>query len=267
MHDRTVAGFSAPASGWLADLGERLAHWRDGRRGIRLMNVGDSIATGQWGITSSAQHAVAVAASLLAHEITGPTGAMAAGAHVDDERIGFFGAPGTRLAPAPAAGSVDWFTSGIGGGRIRDLERHLARGGGSGYDAYAEACPDLLTVWIGVNDSIHADEESLDGSARSLRRIVAGLTSRAVPVALISANPVRASHQPGPWRVEESVERIYAPVAREFALPLLDLVHRWGNYGGARQAGYLRDQVHPTALGHADVAFAVAALVSGPVHG
>lgn len=226
------------------------------------MNVGDSIATGRWGITSPERHAVAVAARLLAGE-SGAARPARTRDGPDGTRVGFFGTSGARLTSAPTSGCIEWFTSGVGGGRIRDLEHHLARDGGKGYDAYTEARPDVLTVWIGVNDSIHADEESLGGSARSLRRIVAGLTSRSVPVVLISPNPVRASHQPGPWRVEDAAERICAPVAREFGLPLLDLVGRWGDYDGARRMGYLRDQVHPTAQGHEDVGTAVAALVRG----
>jgi len=267
MHCRVVAGFSTPAPEWASALAARVRRWQAGSRGLRLMNVGDSIATGRWGIASPADHAIARAAGLLAAERSGARRAAPAAAEPDPARIGPFGAPGIRLAPAAGSGEVDWYTSGVGGGRIRDLERHLRQGCGRGYDEYAEAAPDLLTVWIGVNDSIHADEEPLDESARALRRIVAGLTVRGLRVALIAPNPVRSSHQPGPWLVEQSAAAMFEPVVHEFGLPMLDLVTRWGDYDRAFDAGLLRDQVHPTARGHADVGRAIAELVSRGMDG
>jgi hypothetical protein len=47
---------------------------------------------------------------------------------------------------------------------------------------------------------------------------------------------------------------MYQPVAREFGVPVIDVGGRWGSYRAAHSRGFLVDQVHPTALGHHDIA-------------
>ena len=162
----------------------------------------------------------------------------------------------------PDQPGIAWYTSGIGATRIGDLHRILSSDGEAGYQAYGAAAPDLLTLEIGVNDTIHADVESVSGSRAALTAVVARLRDHGVSnIALMGAVPVRADFQPGPWRIADAYREIYRPTALEEGLPLLDCALRWGTYDAAFEAGYVADQVHPTQAGHADVGAMVAALL------
>jgi len=166
------------------------------------------------------------------------------------------------LQDRPAAPGIAWYTSGVGATRIGDLERRLAEDRDTGYRAYGVLAPDLLTIEIGVNDTIHADEENPTNSANALRRVLAGLRAHgSQSLALIGAPPVRLDYQPGTWRVVDAYREIYRPVAGEFGIPLLECLTRWSNYDRAFARGFLTDQVHPSALGHADLAAGVADLL------
>jgi lysophospholipase L1-like esterase len=159
--------------------------------------------------------------------------------------------------------AVAWFTSGIGGARIADLHRALSANNELGYSTYAALAPDLLTIGIGVNDTIHADVETLAGSARALRSLLARFRAHGVTrVALVGANPVRGDFQPGPWRVDDAYATMYRPVALEFGVPLLEVARAWGDYDTAREAGFIVDQVHPTRRGHTDIARGLASALS-----
>jgi hypothetical protein len=239
-------------------------------REIALVNVGDSIATGEWGIRCTDEHYVAV----LARRIAARTGmphreGLVRTAATASETTELYGTTGRALPfvdPRPA-GCVTWFTSGIGATRTADLSDWLEREGGRGTAAYAALAPALLIVEIGVNDAIHADVEDLEVTARRYRLMLRGLIAAGLRVALVGAVPVRHDFQPGPWRVADAYERIYRPVATELGLPLLDALHRWGGYDLAHERGFVADQVHPTAAGHADLALALDRLLSAGATG
>jgi lysophospholipase L1-like esterase len=162
----------------------------------------------------------------------------------------------------PDQPGIVWYTSGIGATRTGDLHRILSQHREAGYRAYGAAAPDLLTLEIGVNDTIHADVETIRGSRAALAAVVARLHHHGVgTIALIGAVPVRADFQPGPWRVADAYREIYRPIALEAGVPLLDISLRWGDYYRAFEMGYLADQVHPTQAGHADAGEMVAALL------
>jgi lysophospholipase L1-like esterase len=162
----------------------------------------------------------------------------------------------------PDQPGIAWYTSGIGATRTGDLHRILSNDGEAGYRIYGAAAPDLLTLEIGVNDTIHADVETIRGSRAALTAVVARLRSYGVAnIALMGAVPVRADFQPGPWRVADAYREIYRPIALEEGVPLLDFAARWGGYDAAWNAGYLADQVHPSQAGHADAGAMVAALL------
>jgi lysophospholipase L1-like esterase len=159
--------------------------------------------------------------------------------------------------------SVTWFTSGIGAVRTAGLHAALAAHDHAGYSAYARAAPSLLLVEVGVNDAIHADETPIEATAASYRSILEGFRSHGIDhLMLVGAPPVRPTHQPGPWGVADLYDQVYRPIALEFDLPLLDLLSRWRDYETARGAGYLEDQVHPTALGHRDIGDLLASAIS-----
>ena len=165
-------------------------------------------------------------------------------------------------AVQPDQPGIAWYTSGIGATRIGDLHRILSNDREAGYRAYGAAAPDLLTLEIGVNDTIHADVETIRGSRAALTAAVARLRGHGVAnIALMGAVPVRADFQPGPWRVADAYREIYRPIALEEGVPLLDCAVRWGSYDRALEAGFLADQVHPTQAGHADAGALVAALL------
>jgi lysophospholipase L1-like esterase len=155
--------------------------------------------------------------------------------------------------------AITWYTSGIGGARITDLHTALAAREERGYRMYGALAPDLLTIGIGVNDTIHADVESVARSRRSMRSAIDRLLTHGVPqIALVGPNPVRQDFQPGPWFVRDAYEEVLRPVAQEFGLPLFDVVGAWGNYESAQSAGYIADQVHPTSSGHRHIGMGLA---------
>ncbi|HEV7811561.1 MAG TPA: SGNH/GDSL hydrolase family protein [Leifsonia sp.] len=358
MFDLRSGTFNATAQ-WLGRVGAALAQLQAGTRDFRYLNVGDSIATGMLGITSTTDHYAARAAQLTAssHGRRARRGLVAEGATYDGGRIavtgagwrrdltngGYFGTGAYELLPggdalltftpgvpatsfsvsfdadagieysvdggvtwvrqdepradfarldipvalassalairaldrgAPARiysldfaaahePSLTWFTSGIGGARTTDLLAGLEANDERGFRAYGSAHPDLLTIEIGVNDTIHADEVAKQESADALRAIVRGLATHGVRnIALVGACPVRADYQPGPWRVADAYERIYRPVSLEFGIPLLEWCGRWGDWAQADQLGFYADQVHPNRDGHWDAGAMVAGLLA-----
>lgn len=150
--------------------------------------------------------------------------------------------------------AVRWFTSGVPGARTPELRCALAA-----KNATAGTRPpiaaSLLTVAIGVNDTIHADEQTKPGSVDALRTVVADLLGQSgSAVALVGAPPVRADHQPGPWRVLEAYRDVYRPVASEFGIPLVEVDEAFSGFGGAVRDGLLADHVHPSVRGHEVIA-------------
>ena len=321
---------------WTARLHQSVRHMVDGVRDFRWFNVGDSIATGEWGIASTTEHFAAVGARSLGERLGVSTerrvhtagsdfsggavelsGAFAAASGDFFGSAGWFLRPGARLRYRPDAGasrylvsasgdvqfSVDdgvtwteaegaisrlerpagseglligagtggarvhrleyaspatamtWYTSGIGGSRIADLHGALSAEGGRGYAAYGASEPDLLSIHIGVNDTIHADEVALEQSVSGLRGVLQSFLDAGVrTILLVGANPVRSDFQPGPWGQGDAVSKLYGPVAEEFGVPLVDVARRWVDYPAAHAKGFLVDQVHPTARGHEDIA-------------
>ena len=157
---------------------------------------------------------------------------------------------------------LTWHPTGVGGARTTDLHRALGAKGGLGYAMYGLQSPSLLTIGIGVNDTIHADVETIEGSAGAMRLIVAQLMANGVgSIALVGPPPVRRDFQPGPWFVEDAYTQVLLPVALEFGLPLLDVNAAWQSYGAAQSKGYVLDQVHPTARGHQSIARALLSLL------
>jgi lysophospholipase L1-like esterase len=155
--------------------------------------------------------------------------------------------------------ALTWYTSGVGGARIADLHRALSAKGELGYASYGALAPDLLTIGIGVNDTIHADAETVSRSARALKSVIERMYAHGVTrIALVGAGPVRRDFQPGPWFVDDAYAGIYRPVALQYGLPLLEVAAAWAGYESARDAGYLADQVHPTAQGHRAIAVELA---------
>lgn len=162
----------------------------------------------------------------------------------------------------PHEPGIAWYTSGIGATRVHDLHRILSADGEAGYRAYGAVAPDLVTLEIGVNDTIHADVETVRGSRTALRAVISRLRHHGVAnIALVGPVPVRADFQPGPWRVGDAYREIFRPTAVDAGIPLLDITVRWGDYDSAYEAGHLADQVHPTPAGHADVGAMVAAIL------
>lgn len=162
----------------------------------------------------------------------------------------------------PDEAAIAWYTSGIGATRTPDLHRTLSGDDDAGYRAYGALAPDLLLLAIGVNDTIHADVETIGGSRRALRAVVRRFRDHGVAnLALVGPVPVRADFQPGPWRVDDAYREIHRPVATEEDVPLLDWSARWQDHRSAFDAGLLADQVHPSEAGHRDAAAMVADLV------
>jgi len=323
-------------SEWSARLQDSVRAAVRAEQDFRWFNVGDSIATGEWGIASTDQHYAAVAARALGDRLGVPAerhvhtagddfsdGAVDASGALGPVPGDFFGSagwllrPGERLRYVPgsaavrytvsasgpvsfsldegrswsvletsrsefpsqtgshslvlaAAGAearighleyasstaaITWYTSGIGGSRVADLHENLSADGGRGYAAYGASDPDLLSIEIGVNNTIHADEVTLERSVADLRAVLGSFRDAGVRnIVLIGANPVRSDFQPGPWGQREAFAVMYQPVAREFGVPVIDVGGRWGGYRAAHSRGFLVDQVHPTALGHHDIA-------------
>ncbi len=349
---------------WLSRIGRSLDRLKAGERDFRYANVGDSIATGEWGISSTSDHYAARASEIIAAALgtasrrglitcgaidTGPvkvdgfdwrrdsangglfgsdvyelesggdavlTFSPDAGASVIG--IGFQGNAGLRYSlnggtswaeqPPSIARSADettdacerlevhcvggaeirlrahehgpatrvyfldsadrantavrWFTSGIGASRTADLQAALSENNGRGFSSYGAAELDLLTIEIGVNNTIHADQVGVEESAAALRATVEEFIRHGVTnLALVGANPVRPDYQPGPWYVAEAYAEIYRPISLEFGIPLLEWAARWGNWERSNALGYIDDQVHPNKHGHQDVGAMVADLV------
>jgi lysophospholipase L1-like esterase len=163
---------------------------------------------------------------------------------------------------AESGPSVTWFTSGVGGARTRDLLDGLAANDERGFRAYASMKADLLTIAIGVNDTIHADQVACDDSAAALRAILKGFARHGIGnLALVGACPVRPDYQPGPWFISDAYERIYRPISRELGVPLLEWSRRWGDWEQADRRGYYADQVHPSRDGHWDAGAMIAGLL------
>jgi lysophospholipase L1-like esterase len=157
--------------------------------------------------------------------------------------------------------AITWYTSGVGGARIADLHRALSAKGELGYASYGALAPELMTIGIGVNDTIHADVESVGRSADALRLVIERMRAHGITrIALVGAGPVRRDCQPGPWFVDDAYAGIYRPVAIEYDLPVLEVASAWGGYESGRAAGYLADQVHPTAKGHRAIGVELASL-------
>ncbi|WP_328291420.1 SGNH/GDSL hydrolase family protein [Kineococcus sp. NBC_00420] len=159
--------------------------------------------------------------------------------------------------------ALRWYTSGIPGARTPDVARAVSAVGGAA-DVYRAVAADLITVAIGVNDSIHADEQALAGSAAALETLVRNLLDRqSACVALMGAVPVREDYQPGPWRVRDAYRDLYRPVAEKFGIPLLEIEPAWGGYGRAARDGLVADHVHPNVAGHAAIARGWVNLLNG----
>lgn len=320
---------------------------------LRIINVGDSIATGMIGITSPAQHYAARAAHLVAAAAGGEAGpgALVPGTFQEAGRLalegsgwrratlsdgGIFGAGLIELSPGGAAVAVfrpdhlpsgfrmaldatraveysvdggetwirrdglaavglsvltapagdgtlrlraadepvriaflhtddartarsTWLTTGIGGARIAALADALSAGDDAGFRAYAALEPDVLTLEIGTNDAIHADEEPLPRSADALRSIIDGFLRHGIArLVLIGPPPVRGDFQPGPWTAADAYTACYRPLAAKYRLPLVDLHRRWGSWERADRLGFLADHVHPGVDGHWDLGAALA---------
>jgi lysophospholipase L1-like esterase len=343
---------------WLSRVGASLAQLGVGARDFRLANVGDSIATGMLGITTTSDHYTARTAGLVAraHGRRWRRGPVSEGANNDGGWItvagrdwrrdlnegAYFGAGSYELLPEGSAvlsyapdgaatsftmsfgGNIEysidsgttwirpeatrldysrleipnpahpapsklqirapkqsgaariyslshsdesdpcltWFTSGVGGARMTDLFEGLSVNEERGFRAYGSAELDLLTIGIGVNDTIHADEVTTEDSASALRAIIRGLARYGVEnIALVGACPVRPDYQPGPWSVAEAYESIYRPISLELGVPLLEWSSRWGDWAEANRQGYYSDHVHPSRDGHWDAGAMVAGLL------
>jgi lysophospholipase L1-like esterase len=152
-----------------------------------------------------------------------------------------------------------WYTSGIGASQIHHLHDGLAAAEHSGYSTYGSIRPDLLTIEIGVNNTIHANDIGIAESRTQFASVVRSFLDQDIPgVAIIGPVPVRSDFQPGPWFVADAYRQIYRPVAREFGVPLVDWSTRWRDWTTAHRHGLIDDQVHPNRAGHEDAGAMVA---------
>ncbi len=94
------------------------------------------------------------------------------------------------------------------------MQERLATDGSAGFSTYGSVRPNLLTVEIGVNNTIHADEVGVAESRVRFADLIGSFFSQGISgLAIIGAVPVRADFQPGPWFVADAYREIYRAVA------------------------------------------------------
>ncbi len=135
---------------------------------------------------------------------------------------------------------------GIGGSMLRDaLERQLPRA--------IEAQPDLVTVWLVVNDALSGI--SLDDYRRDLDSLLAGLRARTTATVAVGNAPYPPAHL-DPWGIPDilrrtivgSWNRAIAGSVRQHGALLVDLYASWKL---AEHPEYIGpDGLHPTATGY-----------------
>lgn len=135
---------------------------------------------------------------------------------------------------------------GVGGSMLRDaLEAQLPRA--------IEAQPDLVTLWLVVNDALSG--VSLDDYGRDLNRLLAELRTRTKATIAVGNAPYPAAHL-DPWGIPDllrrtivgSWNRVIAGAARTHGAALVDLYTNWKLGEHPEYIG--PDGLHPTAAGY-----------------
>lgn len=150
--------------------------------------------------------------------------------------------------------------------------RNLASDGATSADAVAQARlavelePDLVTVICGANDVLRSVRPDPLGAGRRLAGIFGRLRAAVPGVRMVTATaPDRWDFLPlgrrTRARVEEGIarlNRVTRRVADAYGVALLDVA---GHPGLGEPENFCADGLHPSALGHARAARAIAALV------
>jgi lysophospholipase L1-like esterase len=135
---------------------------------------------------------------------------------------------------------------GVGGSLLRDaMQRQLPRA--------IEAQPDLVTVWLVVNDALSGVR--LDDYGRDLNRLLGELRTKTKATIAIGNAPFPAAHL-DPWGIPEilrrtivgSWNRVIASAARTHGAVLVDLYANWKLADHPEYIG--PDRLHPTAAGY-----------------
>ncbi|SDS07481.1 SGNH/GDSL hydrolase family protein [Microlunatus soli] len=144
--------------------------------------------------------------------------------------------------------------SGVGGNRAVDLQARLA-------DDVLAHRPDLVSIMIGINDTWRRfdrdDPTSAEDFERSYRDIATRITDTGAGLVLLEpfVLPV-TEEQATAWREDlapriETVHRL----ATEFGAPVVALDAELNKLAAASSAAELaEDGVHPTAIGHDEIA-------------
>jgi lysophospholipase L1-like esterase len=156
------------------------------------------------------------------------------------------------LADGPLRGARVW-NAGVGGDRIRDLATRWER------DVLLRA-PDVVSVYVGVNDTWRrfdqGDETTPAEFEAVYRGLIGPLSAKGTLLVLVEPFVVPVTPDQGRWSddlaaKQDVVRRLAAATGAVHvatAAPLAELANRVGPEAVAA------DGVHPTALGHAELA-------------
>lgn len=119
--------------------------------------------------------------------------------------------------------------------------------------------PDLVIINLGINDVANAGNVVTEAAYRSqMQEIITASRKTGADVVLVIPNDCSPSDLSGRLN---TLAGWVTSLGSTNGVPVIDLRSKLGNYAAANASGYMRDTLHPTALGYAKIAEAIADVI------